>query len=73
MSMVMSSKIEKCKGAMLATAIGDALGWPNEPRSKNRRKIQRSSTILLNGRVVLTVHVGMMKRFYPASIVMILS
>lgn len=23
---------------MLATAIGDALGWPNEPRSKNRSK-----------------------------------
>jgi len=23
---------------MLATAIGDALGWPNEPRSKNRAK-----------------------------------
>lgn len=32
------TKIEKCKGAMLATAIGDALGWPNEPRSKNRIK-----------------------------------
>jgi len=30
--------MEKCKGAMLATAIGDALGWPNEPRSKNRTK-----------------------------------
>lgn len=30
--------IDKCKGAMLATAIGDALGWPNEPRSKNRIK-----------------------------------
>lgn len=32
------SQIEKCKGAMLAAAIGDALGWPNEPRSKNRAK-----------------------------------
>lgn len=29
---------EKCKGAMLGTAIGDALGWPNEPRSKNTKK-----------------------------------
>lgn len=38
MSTVIPSKIEKCKGAMLATAIGDALGWPNEPRSKNRAK-----------------------------------
>lgn len=32
------SQIEKCKGAMLATAIGDALGWPNEPRAKNKTK-----------------------------------
>lgn len=32
------SRIEKCKGAMLGTAIGDALGWPNEPRAKNRKK-----------------------------------
>ena len=38
MSMVIPTKIEKCKGAMLATAIGDALGWPNELRSKNRIK-----------------------------------
>ncbi len=29
------SKTEKCKGAMLASAIGDALGWPNEVRAKN--------------------------------------
>lgn len=32
------AKIEKCKGAMLATAIGDALGWPNEPRANNKKK-----------------------------------
>ena len=32
------TKAEKCKGSMLGTAIGDALGWPNEPRSKNRTK-----------------------------------
>lgn len=38
MPMVIPTQIEKCKGAMLATAIGDALGWPNEPRSKNRIK-----------------------------------
>lgn len=38
MSVVIPSQIEKCKGAMLATAIGDALGWPNEPCSKNRTK-----------------------------------
>lgn len=38
MSMAIPTQIEKCKGAMLATAIGDALGWPNEPRSKNRIK-----------------------------------
>lgn len=38
MSTVIPTKIEKCKGAMLTTAIGDALGWPNEPRSKNRVK-----------------------------------
>lgn len=38
MSTVIPTQIEKCRGAMLATAIGDALGWPNEPRSKNRAK-----------------------------------
>lgn len=38
MSTVIPTHIEKCKGAMLATAIGDALGWPNEPRSKNKIK-----------------------------------
>ena len=38
MSIKIPTQIEKCKGAMLATAIGDALGWPNEPRSKNRAK-----------------------------------
>ncbi len=36
--MPIPSRIEKCKGAMLGTAIGDALGWPNEPRAKNRKK-----------------------------------
>lgn len=38
MSTKIPTQIEKCKGAMLATAIGDALGWPNEPHSKNRVK-----------------------------------
>ena len=38
MSITIPTKREKCIGAMLATAIGDALGWPNEPRSKNRAK-----------------------------------
>ena len=32
------NKFEKCQGAMLATAIGDALGWPNEKNSKNISK-----------------------------------
>lgn len=36
--MSIPSQMEKCKGAMLGTAIGDALGWPNEPRAKNRKK-----------------------------------
>lgn len=38
MSTMIPTQTEKCKGAMLATAIGDALGWPNEPRAKNRMK-----------------------------------
>ena len=29
---------EKYKGAMLAAAIGDALGWPNEQNSNNLNK-----------------------------------
>lgn len=35
MPMGIPTQIEKCQGAMIATAIGDALGWPNELRSKN--------------------------------------
>ncbi|WP_035214763.1 ADP-ribosylglycohydrolase family protein [Desulfitobacterium hafniense] len=38
MATAIPTQTEKCKGAMLATAIGDALGWPNEPRSRNRAK-----------------------------------
>lgn len=41
MSIIVPTKMEKCKGAMLATAIGDALGWPNEPRSKNKMKASK--------------------------------
>ncbi len=29
---------EKCTGALLASAIGDALGWPNELRANNTEK-----------------------------------
>jgi len=29
---------EKCAGALVASAIGDALGWPNEFNSKNTKK-----------------------------------
>jgi len=29
---------EKCTGAFVASAIGDALGWPNEFRSSNTKK-----------------------------------
>lgn len=32
------SILDKCRGAMVATAIGDALGWPNEDRSGNTSK-----------------------------------
>jgi ADP-ribosylglycohydrolase len=35
--------MEKCKGAMLATAIGDALGWPNELRAKNMVKNSKAN------------------------------
>lgn len=34
------AKSEKCKGAMVATAIGDALGWPNERRGGNQSKVK---------------------------------
>lgn len=43
MSTVIPTQIEKCKGAMLSTAIGDALGWPNEPRAKNRVRQQKEA------------------------------
>jgi ADP-ribosylglycohydrolase len=36
--------MEKCKGAMLGTAIGDALGWPYELRSKNRSKSKKANS-----------------------------
>ncbi len=32
------TNLEKCTGAMLASAIGDALGWPNEIRANNVEK-----------------------------------
>lgn len=32
------SKLDKCTGAMLASAIGDALGWPNEFRFSTSSK-----------------------------------
>ncbi|MCM1145311.1 MAG: ADP-ribosylglycohydrolase family protein [Blautia sp.] len=32
------TNLEKCTGAMLASAIGDALGWPNESRANNVEK-----------------------------------
>lgn len=38
MSTTIPTQIEKCKGAMIGTAIGDALGWPNEVRSSNKTK-----------------------------------
>lgn len=34
---------EKCKGAMLASAIGDALGWPNELKASNTQKKTRTN------------------------------
>ena len=38
MSVTIPTQTDKCRGAMIATAIGDALGWPNEIRSKNKSK-----------------------------------
>lgn len=35
------SIMDRCTGAMLGSAIGDALGWPNENRSGNIHKIER--------------------------------
>ena len=43
MSAAIPTPIEKCKGAMLATAIGDALGWPIEQRSKNKARKPKAS------------------------------
>ena len=40
------TRMEKCKGAMLGTAIGDALGWPNERRSKNGTKIEERDSLI---------------------------
>lgn len=37
------TNLEKCKGAMLASAIGDALGWPNETRANNTMKNAKKS------------------------------
>lgn len=43
MSITIPTQPDKCKGAMIATAIGDALGWPNEIHSKNKSKNARDS------------------------------
>lgn len=45
MPLMIPSKSEKCKGAMVAAAIGDALGWPNEMRPNNKREGVNSSFI----------------------------
>ena len=34
------SILDRCTGAMLGSAIGDALGWPNENRSGNIHKLE---------------------------------
>ena len=47
MSTAIPTRIEKCKGAMLATAIGDALGWPNEQRSKNTTKSLKNNDLFV--------------------------
>lgn len=36
------SKLEKCTGSMLASAIGDALGWPYEFRARNASHVNLS-------------------------------
>lgn len=41
MKTTLPTQIDKCKGSMLATAIGDAMGWPNELRAKS---VQRAPT-----------------------------
>lgn len=38
MNSVIPTKLDKCRGAMVLSAIGDALGWPNEARSGNSQK-----------------------------------
>ena len=43
MTAAIPTQTEKCRGAMLGTAIGDALGWPNEQRSKNKIKNSKVS------------------------------
>jgi ADP-ribosylglycohydrolase len=40
---IIPSIAEKCTGAMLASAIGDALGWPNELRASNTIKKTRAN------------------------------
>lgn len=42
------TKQEKCQGAMVATAIGDALGWPNE-RAQNKVTNQNSTSDMFVG------------------------
>ena len=46
MSVTIPTQTDKCRGAMIATAIGDALGWPNEIRSKTSLKMPEVATIL---------------------------
>ena len=34
----MSTLQDRIRGSLIGGAIGDALGWPNEPRAKNKSK-----------------------------------
>ena len=43
MSSMIPTIAEKCQGAMIATAIGDALGWPNERPYKTKEERRTAS------------------------------
>ena len=73
MSTTIPTHNNKCRGAMLATAIGDALGWPNEIRSNNKSKGTCGGENLWHGFDVIVNLAITMRKFYLENTVMILN
>ena len=71
MSVTIPTQTDKCRGAMIATAIGDALDGPMKYVQKTSLKMPEMATILWPGFGATTNHAITMKKFCLENTVMI--